>query len=156
MHKIDKFDKDILNELQRDCRQSTRDLGAKLKKPATTIHQRIKKLVANGVIKSFSAIVNPEKVDMPTTALVLIKKAAHHKGKIKTENVGETLAKLPEAQEVYLVSGQHDAIIKVRGKNEREIGKGVFDTLWNVPGVDRTLAHFVFHKTKDSHVLHLK
>ncbi len=156
MYNLDKIDKAILNELQADCRQSTRELGKKLKMPASTVHQRIRKLAERGVIKSFSVIVNPEKVDMPTTALILVKKTTYRRGKIKTESVGEALAKLPEVQEVYLVSGQHDVILKVRGRNEREIGRWVFDTLWNVPGVERTLTLFVFHSAKDSHVLQIK
>jgi Lrp/AsnC family leucine-responsive transcriptional regulator len=113
-------------------------------------------MLSRGIIKGFSAVIDPEKVGLPTIAIVLVKRA--HKGgqNVKSENLGESLAKLPEVQEVYLVTGEHDAIIKIRGTNERDIGKWVVDKLWNMPDVERTLTLFAFYKSKESHALYLK
>ncbi len=156
MDNLDKKDLSILNELQKDCRQSTRELAKKLKIPATTIHLRIKKLVQSEVIKGFSAIVDPDKVGLPVTAFILVRRAYHKKGGIKSENIGETLAKIPEAEEVHVISGDYDALIKVRGKDEKVVGSWVVDRLWNTPEVARTVTMFALHKSKDTHVLPLK
>ena len=156
MYDLDKKDRMVLEELQKDSRQSTRELGKKIKMPATTVHQRIRRLVEKGIIKSFSIVIDPEKIDLPTTAIILVKRAIGRKGKIRHENIGEALAKVPEVQEVYVVTGEWDAVLKVRGRSEREIGKWVVDTLWNMPEVERTLTFFVFHKSKESHALHIR
>lgn len=156
MYKIDKKDKLILKQLQKDCKQSTRELGKKLKMPATTIHQRIRKLINRGIIKNFSAILDPEKIELSTTAIVLVKRSSYRRGKVSHEHIGDVLAKIPEIEEVYLVTGEYDAVLKIRGKTEREIGKWVVDKLWNIPEVERTLTFFVFHKSKESNIFNLK
>ncbi|MBI4019275.1 MAG: Lrp/AsnC family transcriptional regulator [Candidatus Aenigmarchaeota archaeon] len=156
MYELDKKDKDILAELQKNCRQSTRTLGRKLGMPATTVYQRITRMRNRGLIKGFSAILDPEKIGLPTVAMVLVKRYVRKDGKMKSEHIGQALAKLPEVQEAYLVTGEYDALIKVRGKSEKEIGKWVVDTLWNMPEVERTLTLFCFYESKESHILQLK
>ncbi len=150
--KISSSDRLILQELQNNGRASLRQLGKKLKMPPTTIHQKIRRMKEFGVIKKFTTIIDPEKVDLSTTAFILVKRSAHRKrtGKIKSENVGDALARLPEAQEVHVVTGEWDAVLKIRGRNEKEIGKWVVDKLWNMPEVERTLTFFVFHTSKET------
>src|SRR3989344_5005005 len=156
MDNLDRLDRAILEELQKDCRQSTRELAKKLHAPATTIHLRIKKMVQSGVIKGFSVILDAEKIGLPTTAFILVRRFVSRKVHVKSEHIGELLAKLPETEDVYVISGEYDAILKVRGKNERDIGKWVVDNLWNIPEVGRTLTFFAFHKSKDTNILPLK
>jgi DNA-binding Lrp family transcriptional regulator len=159
MYNLDKKDKLILNLLQKDCRQSTRELSKKLKIPATTIHQRIKKLVERGIVKSFSAILDTAKIGLPTTAFIFIKWAPsfiREKAGLKFENIGDMLAKLPEVQEVYVVSGDWDVVLKLKGANEREIGIFVVNTLWNKPEIERTLTFFSFKESKDTHAIELR
>ncbi|MBI2971070.1 MAG: Lrp/AsnC family transcriptional regulator [Candidatus Aenigmarchaeota archaeon] len=150
MYKIDKKDRLILEELLKDSRQSTRDMGRKLKMPSTTVYQRIKRLVGKGVIKNFSIVVDQEKLGRPTIAIVLVKRRPQGSGKIRPEHIGQELAKLPEVEEVFIVTGEYDAIAKVRGANEREVGKWVVEKLWNMPEVDRTLTFFAFYTSKES------
>ena len=152
---INPKDKLILSELQKDSRLSVRELSKRTKVPATTVHDRIRRMVNSSVIKKFTTILDHEKVGLSTTAIILVKRAVGRKGKIKHEHIGETLAKLPEVQEVYVVTGEWDAILKVRGVNEREIGKWVVDKLWNMPEIDRTLTFFVFHTSKETTELKL-
>lgn len=159
MYNLDEADKTILEELQKNCRQSTRELGRKLKMPATTVHQRIRKLVETGIIKGFSAIVDHYKVGMPTTAFVLVRRVPRpfsKRDRIKPKNIGDSLAQLPEVEEAHVVTGEWDVILKVRGANEREIGSWVVDTLWNAPEVGRTLTFFSFYEAKDTNAVWLK
>lgn len=153
---LSKKDKMILEELQKDCRQSMRKLSRKLGIPATTIHERIRKMIKKGVIKKFSAILDLEKIGLPTTAIVLVKRSGtEKKGKIDYKHIGKVLSKFPEIQEVYVVTGEYDAILKIRGKSEKEIGAYVVDKLWNISDVERSITCFVLHASKEENELKL-
>ncbi len=156
--KLDKKDKAILMQLQEDAKQSSRDLSKKLGMPATTIHERIKKMENEGVIKGYHVAIDPEKVGLPTTALVLVRrmpKVSTGK-KVFYKRIGDLVAKLPEVQEAHVVTGEYDMVLKVRGGNDKEVGAYIVDKIWNLPEVERTLTLVSFYTPKDTCWLDLK
>ena len=155
---LDKKDIAILMSLQEDAKQSSRDLSKKLDLPATTIHERIRKMEKDGIIKGYHVAIDYEKAEMPSTAIVLIQRTPVTKRgkKIIFNKVADGIAKLPEIQEAHTVSGEYDLVLKIRGKNEKEIGNFVSDTIWNLPEVERTLTLLCFHTAKDTCKIELK
>lgn len=154
---IDKKDKAILTELQEDAKQSSRDLSKKLGIPATTIHERLKKLEQNSVIRGYHVAIDAEKIGMPTTAVVLIKQGPKISGKkINFRKLADRFAMFSEVQEVHSVTGEYDFMIKVRGRNEREVGAFIGEIIWNLPGVERTLSLISYYTAKDTCRLELK
>ncbi len=155
---IDKKDKSILNELQEDAKQSSRDLAKKLGMPATTIHERIKKMESSGIIRGYHVSIDPEKVGLATTALVLVRRLPKTTSnrKIFFRKIGELAAKLPEVQEVHVVTGEYDMVLKVRGANDKDVGAYVVEKIWNIPEVERTLTLMSFYTAKDTCRLELK
>ena len=59
---LDDVDRHILNMLQDDARRSFKDIAKKKDVSEATVFFRVRKLVKNGVIKSFRAIVDPKSV----------------------------------------------------------------------------------------------
>lgn len=155
---LTKKDVIILKALQDDAKQSSRDLSKKLGLPATTIYERIKKMEANGVIKGYHVAIDYTKAGLPSTALVLVRRASKMLSgkKLSHNKLADALAKLPEVQEVHAVSGEFDLVIKLRGKDERAIGSFVIDTIWNLPEVERTTSLVSFYSSKDTCKVELK
>ena len=155
---IDKKDRSILMALQEDAKQSSRDLSKKLDLPATTIHERIRKMEQEGVIKGYHVSIDYEKADMPSTAIVLIKRTPVTSSgkKLIYNRIADNIAKLSEIQEAHTVSGEYDMVLKIRGKNEKEIGNFVSDRIWVLPEVERTQTLVCFHTSKDTCKVELK
>ena len=155
---VDKKDIVILNALQEDAKQSSRDLSKKLGMPATTIHERIRKLEKEGVIKGYHVELDYEKVGFPTTAIVLVRRMPKvtPERKIFYRKIGDSASKLPNVQEVHVVTGEYDMVLKLRGKNEKEVGAYVVETIWNLPEVERTLTLINLYTAKDTCKIELK
>ncbi len=155
---IDKKDKAILMALQDNAKQSSRDLSRKLGMPATTIHERIRKMEKEGVIKGYHVAIDYNKVGMPTTAIVLVRRMPRttKTRKIVYERIGDEVAKIPDVQEAHVVTGEYDMILKIRGRNEKEVGRYIVDKIWNMPEVERTLTLISFYTAKDTCRIELK
>ena len=144
--KIDEKDKKILRELQENCMQSTRKLGRKLKMPATTLHQRMRKLKKEGVIKSFGAVVEPEMVDYPSLAFILIRT----KGQDSDIKIAEKLSKIPGVLESHVLTGRFDLLLKIRGINERKIGSEIISLIRSMKGISSTETFIVVDSAKET------
>ena len=114
--------------------------------PATTLHQRIKKLKETGVIKNYKAVVDPEKVGYPSLAFIL----ARIKGQVSDKKIAEKLSKIPGVLESHVITGRFDLILKVRGVDERRIGSEVINLLKSCKGVDSTETFIVVDTAKET------
>jgi len=71
--KLDDKDIKLLDELQKDGRQSYRDLSKKLKIPESTVRKRINRLEKEKVIKKYQAVLDPKKVGKTVAAFFILK-----------------------------------------------------------------------------------
>jgi len=117
-HSIDETDKKILNILQINDKISYRELSEKLKLAASTIHNRVKKMIEEEIIKQFGAIIDPVKIGYNTIAIVGLSVDP-----IKMNDIAEKIASYDETQLVVISSGDHDIIAQIIAKDEK--------SLWN-------------------------
>jgi len=61
----------------------------------------------------------------------------------------EIIGRFPEVQEIHVISGAFDMLVKVRGKNNDEISSFVIDKLRTVKGVDKATTMFVMATEKE-------
>jgi len=141
---IDDKDKLILEELQENCKKSTKEIAKKLKTPVSTVYLRIKKLEKKGVIKRYTSIVDGK---------ILVSFVSRLPGinhNLSQRDIAEKIAKFPEVQEVHIISGDWDILIKVKGRDTEEIGKFVVDKLRGIEGIDKTLTCMTFGTAKET------
>jgi DNA-binding Lrp family transcriptional regulator len=113
--KIDSIDRKILDELQKDCRQTLKEIGTKVGLSPTPIHERIKRLEKNKVIVSYSAIINKKKLGPKLSILLSVMLKEHTQDKMK---VFESAAKSwPEVKEVFHIAGNSDYLLKIEVKD---------------------------------------
>ncbi|HSV42807.1 MAG TPA: Lrp/AsnC family transcriptional regulator [Methanomassiliicoccales archaeon] len=144
---LDDKDKAILLELEKDARRSTKAIAKDLNIPRATVHERIKRMMDRGVIKGFTVKPDHAKLGEPVTAFILISFLPNNS--VSQREVGQIISSLDGVQEVHLISGEHDIIIKVRGESMERIGSLVIDKLRAIPGVGKTLTMASFSTIKE-------
>lgn len=150
---FEKIDLELLKEIQRNCKYSLKELSKKLRVPMSTIHDKTKKFERDGVIKSYAAILDQEKVNKPATAFILLSVRHYFPDEpesLSQRDIAKKIAQLPLVQEVHIINGEWDILLKAKGESVKEIGNFVIDHLRKIKGVDRTLTIDSVVSTKES------
>ena len=145
MNELDDKDSRILTLLKENSRMTTKELSKKLEIPQTTIHNRIKRLAETGVIKRFTIDIDRKKIDRGLVAYILctVSYRSTRGEKINQLAVAQIIKKLPEVEEVSIVTGDNDLIVKVAMKDVDALNDFVIFKLRNIEGVERTVTSVV-------------
>jgi len=132
---LSKKDITLIKELQKDSSRSLRKLSRKLNMPVTTLYDKKKKMEKEGIIKKYKAVLDPEKVNKPIVAFIFLRVSFE----IPLKEVAKKLTTIPGVMEVHVVTGEWDILMKMRGKDIKEIGNLVTDKLSKIKGIQRSL-----------------
>ena len=118
---MDELDKEILEQLQRSYSLVPKvgEIAKRLNKSSTTIHGRIKKLEKEGVIKEYTAILDPEKLGKKLIAFYFLK-IGRGAGEYLEDKIIEKLVKMPEVKNVYHTMGEWDIMVEVAVEDASE------------------------------------
>lgn len=150
---MDEKDHEILGMLMQDAKVSAKDISVKIDSPITTVYSRIKRLEDTGVIKGYKPILDAGKLGRPTTAFIFVSFTYRPTGTDKDldqREVAKRVGRFPEVQEVHIITGDWDFLIKVKEKDVNAVGEFVVDKLRTVPGISKTLTIMVFDPVKES------
>jgi Lrp/AsnC family leucine-responsive transcriptional regulator len=153
MQSLDKRDVEILKLLQKNCRMTAKEIAKKIGSPITTVYAKIKRMEELGVIKQYRAILDSKKLDKGATAFILTSFVYRPGGREKPlsqRDVAKQIAALPEVQEVHIITGGWDILIKVRADHVDTLGKFVMDKLRIVEGIENTLSCIVYETVKET------
>ena len=115
--KLDKIDRKILEQLQRDASQSLDVIAREVGSSKTPVWNRIRKMRETGVIKGETVLVDPEALGLEACFFVLIRTSEHDADwQLKFL---ETLRARPEVLEAHRLAGDIDYILKVLVPNAR-------------------------------------
>jgi DNA-binding Lrp family transcriptional regulator len=140
---MDETDVKILKWLLHDARMSYRKVAEEIGVSPPTVLARVDKLEKEGVIKSYSAMLDHEKLGYELTAVIDITAT---KGKIV--NIEKQIAKFPNVCAVYDITGLTDMTIIAKFKNRAELSNFVKKDL-SLPYVERTNTHVVLITVKE-------
>jgi Lrp/AsnC family transcriptional regulator for asnA, asnC and gidA len=137
---MDETDKNILEILKINSKLTTSRISKKIAVPITTVHNRMKKLEKEEIIKNYTVNIDYEKIGLPLCAYILITVNYELKDgtKVKQENIAKNIRKLQEVEEVHIVTGATDIMIKARFSDISNMNKFVIDKLRSIQGVDKT------------------
>ena len=108
---LDAIDFKLLNFLQEDCKQTNKELSAKLNLSVTAVYERIKKLEREHIIKKHVSLLNKEKVNRGFLVFCQIKLVQHAKEYLT--KFEKEVKQLDEVLECFHVSGDYDYLLKV-------------------------------------------
>lgn len=146
---IDDIDKQILNIVQQDGRVSNAEIARQVGLAASAVLERIRKLEERGVIRGYSASVDPKSVGFGLIAFV----------SVRTNECGdgtdEQLAEIPEVLEVHDVAGEDSYLLKVRAADPEDLSVLLKEKIKSIPTVVTTRTTVVLQTVKESTALPL-
>ncbi|OZM74770.1 AsnC family transcriptional regulator [Amycolatopsis antarctica] len=130
---MDQLDRKIIAELRQNGRATYAELGRTVGLSASSVHERVGKLEAAGVITGYHAMVDPNTVGLGVTALVGIQPT----DTAAEDDVAASLAELDEVESCYAVAGNEAFVVKVRVSTVDELERAL-GRLRRIDGVART------------------
>jgi len=110
MSALDEVDRRLLALLVADGRQTYTDLAKETGLSTSAVHQRVRRLEERGVIRGYTALVDPVAAGVPLTAFVSIKPI----DPAAPDDLAERLAHLDVIEACHSVAGEESYILKVR------------------------------------------
>ncbi|GAB3016458.1 leucine-responsive transcriptional regulator Lrp [Bowmanella dokdonensis] len=143
---LDRIDRNILVELQKDGRISNVELSRRVGLSPTPCLERVRRLEQQGYVIGYHAKVDPNKLGAAMLVFVEITLT-----KTSTDIFAEFSAavrKLDDIQECHLVAGDFDFLLKARVADMSSYRKLLGDTLLGLPGVSESRTYVVMEEVK--------
>ena len=143
----------ILTLIQENSKLTAKQIAKKINAPITTVFAKTKRMEEMGIINGYRAIVTPEKLNAGTAAFILASVSYRAKGDdvpVSQRTVAEEIARFPEVQEVHIITGDWDLLVKLRAESVDAVGKFVVDKLRLIKGLEKTLTCMVFKTVKET------
>lgn len=153
-YQFSKIDLHILRELQREGRITYSALGMAVGLSTTPCMERVKKMERAGIIRGYSAQVDP--TYLGSGLVVFIEISLERKSHELFRQFGERAASLDQVLECFLVSGEFDYLIKARVANMEEYRNFLGETLLSLPGVRGSSSYVAMEEVKDTQVVSVK
>lgn len=145
------MDAKILNLLSRNARATPKEISLMLGRTEEEVRAEIAAMEKEGVIRGYKAVVDWEKVDSAMVSAIIELKVTPKPG-FGFEEVAERVAKYPEVESVYLMSGVYDLSVVVRGKTFQQVAMFVSKELSTIDSVVETATYFVLRRYKEMDV----
>ena len=142
----------ILKLLSENARLKTKDIAVMAGKTEVEARAQIEDYEKRGVIKGYHAIIDWEKTEREIVRAI-IEINVTPKRDYGFEEIAERIARFPEVETVYLMSGGYDLAAIVSGKTFQEVAKFVSHKLSPLESVLSTATHFVLRTYKESGIV---
>ena len=145
---IDQFDKKIMEALSGDGRLSVTDLATRVGLSKTPCQLRLKRLLAEGYIDGFKAVINPSKLQMEHIAFAEVRLTHTHEEALKAFNVA--VKKVREVEECHMIAGRFDYLLKIRTHDIRRYRQVLGERISNLPYVAGTSTNVAMETVKEN------
>jgi Lrp/AsnC family transcriptional regulator for asnA, asnC and gidA len=132
---LDDLDKKLITILQDDARTSASEISRKTGYNENTIRYRIERLKKSGVVKEFTALLNPRMIGLPIAAIMMITTEPN-----QLKEVFESLSGLEETKHILQATGRHDLIVVAHYPN-MDAMNNASQRIKSMPGVKEAEIH---------------
>ena len=136
MVELDSYDRKILAALRRDGRMTVTALASKVGLSKTPCQMRLKRLIDDGVILGFRAILDPAKLGLDHIAFTEVKLSDTREKALAEFNAA--VRKIPEVEECHMIASSFDYLLKVRTADIRKYRTVLGEQISNLPHVAST------------------
>lgn len=144
---MDQKDRAIIDYLMENGRDKISDISRRLDIPRVTVYERMQQLQKQGIIKKYIAVPDYGALGYPVVSFIFV---LFDSGKKITEKeLASRIAKMRDVEEVHIVTGEWDLLLKVRAKSMELLGNMVLDKLREMEGVAKTQTIAIFQTVKD-------
>ncbi|MDD6364625.1 MAG: Lrp/AsnC ligand binding domain-containing protein [Bacteroidales bacterium] len=131
---IDKTDQKILSLLVKNARMPFLEIARICGVSGAAIHQRVKKLEANGVITGSRILVKPQALGLNVCAFMSVSLSEAN----KYPQVIEAFRKIPEIVECHFVTGKYTLMVKIYCLDNDHLMEVLLNTIQKIPYVQST------------------
>ncbi len=135
---MDSIDHRIVALLRENARRSFQDIGERVSLSAPAVKRRLDKLEHDGVIRGYSANIDPAALGWRAHAFVEL----FCEGRMSGAEVREAVAEYPEVEGAYTIAGAPSAILHVRAADTQHLEEAL-ERIRETPGVSRTQTQVV-------------
>lgn len=114
---LDRRDLDIVAALQEDARATYADVARRVGLSPSSVHQRVRRLEAAGVIRGYRALVDPESLGLFVTALVSVMPLDPK----QPDDLPDRVRGMSEIEDCFSVAGDENYVLKVRTRTTGDL-----------------------------------
>lgn len=142
----------ILSLLRNNARLSNRELSVMLGISEEEAADKIKALEKEGIIKGYLTVCNESKVEnAPVHAMIELKVVPMKE--LGFQDIANRVIALEAVDSVYLMAGDYDLAVFVKGKTMQEVATFVAKRLATLDSVLSTNTHFILNKYKEDGII---
>ena len=148
---LDEKDLQILRMLQQNARATVKEISEQIQLSTTPVHERIKRLEAQGVIQQYATLLNPTMVQKGLMVICYVSLKQHNKS--AGAKFIKQIMEMPEVIECYNISGEFDFMLKVVAEHMDDYYHFHVNKLSQAENIGHLQSVFVMGVIKDTHVL---
>jgi DNA-binding Lrp family transcriptional regulator len=144
---LDRIDAALVAELQNDARLTNKELASRAGIAPSTCLERVRALRLRGVVRGYTAEIDPAKVGRPVQALISVR--IHRHSRELVDGFRTFVLELPASVAVFNVSGSNDFLVQVAVESTDALRDLLVDAIAPRPEVSHTETHLIFdHRRK--------
>ena len=143
---MDRIDRHLLAELQRDADRSMQELGERVGLSHTPCWRRVKRLEDRGLIRVRVALLDAEQLDLAVNVFVNVSLKRHQENALN--RFEDAVQAVPEIVECYSVSGETDFLLRVVVADVSAYERLLKATLVHLPEVGNLTSTFALRQVK--------
>lgn len=144
---LDSFDRAILSVLAEDGRISVTDLAKRIGLSKSPTQARVKRLEKDGIILGYRALVDPIRLGLDHIAFVEVRLNDTREAALAAFN--KAVAKIPEIEQVHLIAGNFDYLMKIRTRNMSDYRIVLAEKISTLPHINNTSTYVAMQAVKE-------
>ena len=135
---MDDTDRRIIVLLREDARRSFQDIGGHVHLSAPAVKRRVDRLERDGVIRGYTAVVDPQAFGWETEAFVDL----YCEGGMPGEAIKHAVSEEPGVVSAHTVAGEASALLHVRATDTADL-ESCLERIRATDGITRTVTEVV-------------
>jgi Lrp/AsnC family leucine-responsive transcriptional regulator len=145
---IDAIDRRIIAALVEDGRMTITDLAAQVGLSKTPCQIRLRRLMEQGYIRGFRAVVDPARLGLDHIAFAEVKLSDTREQAL--EDFRRAVLRIREVEECHMIASSFDYLLKVRTSDIRKYREVLGEKISSLPHVASTSTFVAMETIKDA------
>src|ERR1700747_27118 len=151
---IDRYDRAIVRLLQQDARITNARLADEVSLSESACLRRVRALEQSGLIQGYTALIDQHKAGFPVNVFVNI--TLDRQSQAGLEAFESAVRKVPEVMECYLMTGEHDYLLRLVVTDLADFERIHNQHLTRLPSVARVQSSFAMRTVTRSRSLPMR
>jgi len=146
---------ELLSILERDSRQSAKQIAIALGREEDEIQAAIEKYEQDGTIVKYTALVNKDNLSEEHVTALIEVKISPQLGE-GYDRIAQRIYQYDEVESLYLMTGSYDLLVTMTARSMKAVAAFVYEHLAAIEGVSSTATRFIMKKYKEQNAIFVK